>query len=252
MYEILFLVIFLIIININILYRYFNKIPNKLKRLFYKNISIGIEYFIKYLNNKNLNLRNHLCSEAIDSSNKYEVLNPNDNSDIDGYSEMLQLALKTQGTSNIAITGTYGSGKSSFLRTFENRYKEWNYLHISLATFEESKSNKEESSKDDIKEKQHQLIERSILQQIFYKEKDKVIPFSRFKRIINIKKSSLILHSIFIGMLILYCVSIFFLSKVEELFIYDLKSKIKEYSFISWIIIILFIYYFYKPCVIGL
>lgn len=246
MYEILFLVIFLIIININILYRYFNKIPNKLKRLFYKNISIGIEYFIKYLNNKNLNLRNHLCSEAIDSSNKYEVLNPNDNSDIDGYSEMLQLALKTQGTSNIAITGTYGSGKSSFLRTFENRYKEWNYLHISLATFEESKSNKEESSKDDIKEKQHQLIERSILQQIFYKEKDKVIPFSRFKRIINIKKSSLILHSIFIGMLILYCVSIFFPSKVEELFIYDLKSKIKEYSFISWIIIILFIYYFYK------
>lgn len=203
-------------------------------------------YLIQKLNNIHLKIVEKLGVTIIDNPNKYEVLNPNENSDIDGYSEMLQVALKTQGTSNIAITGTYGSGKSSFLRTFENRYKEWNYLHISLATFEEVKSNKEESNNDDIKEKQHQLIERSILQQIFYKEKDKAIPFSRFKRIINVKKSSLILHSIFIGMLILYCVSIFFPLKVEELFIYDLKSKIKEYSFISWIIIILFIYYFYK------
>lgn len=203
-------------------------------------------YLIQKLNNIHLKIVEKLGVTIIDNPNKYEVLNPNENSDIDGYSEMLQVALKTQGTSNIAITGTYGSGKSSFLRTFENKYKEWNYLHISLATFEESKSNKEELNNDDIKEKQHQLIERSILQQIFYKEKDKAIPFSRFKRIINVKKSSLILHSMFIGMLILYCFSIFFPLKVEELFIYDLKSKIKEYSFISWIIIALFIYYFYK------
>ncbi|MDX3960503.1 hypothetical protein Q6A78_08850, partial [Aliarcobacter skirrowii] len=137
-------------------------------------------YLIQKLNNIHLKIVEKLGVTIIDNPNKYEVLNPNENSDIDGYSEMLQVALKTQGTSNIAITGTYGSGKSSFLRTFENRYKEWNYLHISLATFEDSKSNKEELNNDDIKEKQHQLIERSILQQIFYKEKDKAIPFSRF------------------------------------------------------------------------
>lgn len=83
MYEILFLVFFLIIINISILYRYFNEIPNKIKSFLYKNISMSIEYFIKYLNNINSNLKNHLGSEAIDNPNKYEVLSPKNNAPID-------------------------------------------------------------------------------------------------------------------------------------------------------------------------
>ena len=254
MYEILFFVIFLVIININILYRYFNEIPNKLKSLFYKNISIGIECFIKYLNNKNLNLRNYLGSEATDNSNKYETLSPKDNAPIDGYSEMLQVALKTSGINNIAVTGSYGSGKSSFLRTFEKEHAEWNYLHISLATFEEINNvekceNCNNSIPNEIKqeqEKQHKLIERSILQQIFYKEKDKIIPFSRFKRIINIKKSSLILHSILLFILIFYSLSMFYPCEVGKLINYNLTPKFEEHFFLSLMVIALFGFYFYK------
>jgi len=38
---------------------------------------------------------------------------------------------------NIALTGSYGSGKSSVIRSYENIHKEQTYIHISLARFKE-------------------------------------------------------------------------------------------------------------------
>ncbi|MFW0702099.1 hypothetical protein ACN09M_03650 [Aliarcobacter butzleri] len=266
MYEIIIVLLVLIIIKYTEIYYIIKKLPNKIKIAICKNSNILIIKLIRFLNKKHLKIIKRLGNQAIDNPNKYEVLSPNEKSDINGYSEMLQIAFKTPGTNNIAITGSYGSGKSSFLRTFENRYKEWDYLHISLATFEEAKNmeknnvnqtteeaknmeknNANQTSEEIIKkEKQHQLIERSILQQIFYKEKDKTIPFSRFKRIINIKKSSLIFHSILLAILILYSVTMLFPLKVEKLFTFDLKSELKQYSLMFWLIPFITIYYFYK------
>lgn len=47
---------------------------------------------------------------------------------------------------NIALTGSYGSGKSSILKTFEDRkIKDLEFLKISLATFKEERSRKNTS-----------------------------------------------------------------------------------------------------------
>lgn len=104
------------------------------------------------------------------------------------------------------MTGPFGSGKSSILQTFRKRYpKDYHYLNLSLASFKEDEKIKKadkvlnegeepakpETSDDDKskvvaeqrKNEAQQLIELSILQQIFYKEKDTDIPDSRFKRI---------------------------------------------------------------------
>lgn len=227
---------------------------SRIKLKICRTINFLIVYLIQQLNKIHLKIINKLGKNAIDNPKKYETLNPNEDSEkFDGYAKMLQVALKTPNTNNIAVTGTYGSGKSSFLRTFEKKYAEWNYLHISLATFEEPENTKNNNTQSQTpsdntqqKENQNQLIERSILQQIFYKEKDKNIPFSRFKRIPNIKKKNIILNSIFSGIFILYSLSIFFPETMMSFIGFPLKVLIRDYLFLEILIWMIGCFYFYK------
>lgn len=132
-------------------------------------------------------------SKLVDKTNEYVAyssLSPISNCDEDGhYTSVLSWALqnrKEQDIKNIALTGPYGSGKSSILKTFQANYKgdDLKFLNISLATFKEEKQKLDNNGNSiagnvDLL----RLIEISILQQIFYHEKDKNIPDSRFKKI---------------------------------------------------------------------
>lgn len=101
-------------------------------------------------------------------------LAPVDNADPDGsYSKAITFALENPRIKNIALTGPYGSGKSSIIRTYEKN-KNYKFLNISLASFKEEDS---ESPVDTV------LIERSILQQMLYGADANKLPYSRFKRI---------------------------------------------------------------------
>jgi hypothetical protein len=128
-------------------------------------------------------------------------LSPYDKADEDRYyAKALSWALinnEKHNIKNIALTGTYGSGKSSILVTFikNNTNADLHFLNISLATFKEEQDEQEltaQESPRDIsnennqtckKEDKLRLIELSILQQIFYHEKDRKLPDSRLKRI---------------------------------------------------------------------
>jgi hypothetical protein len=103
-------------------------------------------------------------------------LAPTDDADKDGvYSEAIRFAISKEKVSNIAITGPYGSGKSSIIHTFLKTYRQ-PALHISLASFvPEVDSGGEQVSR--------QEIERSILQQMLYGADANKLPLSRFKRI---------------------------------------------------------------------
>ena len=80
---------------------------------------------------------------------------------------------------NIAITGPYGSGKSTVLKSLKSLYpNKHQYLTISLASL--TGNNDEEK---DLGEKEQQKVEYSLLQQLIYKEKPKTLPNSRFRRI---------------------------------------------------------------------
>ena len=121
----------------------------------------------------------------------YSSLSPIANGDKEGhYSKALQWALENreeEDIKNIALTGAYGSGKSTILKTFQKNYKgtELEFLNISLATFKEEKPKIDEEGLPIEKNNEEllRLIETSILQQIFYHEEDKNIPDSRFKKI---------------------------------------------------------------------
>ncbi len=234
-----------------------------------------IVFLIQVLNKQHLKIIKKLGKSIIDNPNRYESLIPTENADKNNeYSKMFKVALETPKNNNIAITGTNGSGKSSFLRTFEKKHKEWEYLHISLATFEdinienfldnneekiekkgegeevknevEDEEVKKEQSSRQKNEKLNQLLEKSILQQIFYKEKDKTIPLSRFKRIKNIKEGSIFLHSMLVGILFLYTATIIFPETVNRFTMLNLKVLFSSNLFLSVFVLGIVIFYFYK------
>lgn len=94
---------------------------------------------------------------------------------VEPYLTAIKNALDENAITNIAITGAYGSGKSTIIKTFQHLNPEYKYLNISLASFNDFNDN------DDLE----RLLEVSILQQIFYHVKPTDIPDSRFKRIVN-------------------------------------------------------------------
>jgi hypothetical protein len=135
-----------------------------------------------------------------DTSFFYSLSPINQIEDGDVYFNTLKWVLdnrKEKNIKNIALTGPYGSGKSSILQSFQkiNGNKNLHFLNISLATFKEEKETKDkiketknriEETKDKIEgENLQRLIELSILQQLFYREKDRKLPDSRLKKINN-------------------------------------------------------------------
>ena len=149
-------------------------------------------------------------------SSPYNSLSPTDNAEnIDYYIESLNWALLNRDKiKNIAISGPYGSGKSSVIQTFQKRNKnqDFKFLPISLATFKEINEDKTPPQDEELL----RLIELSILQQFFYHEKDNKIPDSRFKKIKSHSKWFLRLQTIgFISFLISFLYLVFpkFLAK---------------------------------------
>lgn len=100
----------------------------------------------------------------------FQSLTPTENAeDIKTYSEAMDFALssKNDAIKNIAVTGLYGAGKSSFLRTYFKGKK--NVLWVSLALFlEQHRIGKTEEEKTEFEHK----LELSILQQIVHLHKD--------------------------------------------------------------------------------
>ena len=145
------------------------------------------------------------------------LTNKKDIERIQPYLDALSGAISANEITNIALTGSYGSGKSTIINTFVKLNPENKYLRISLASFANNferqyNAENEEHTKstNEQTENLEKLLEVSILQQIFYHVKPSVIPNSRFKRIINFSKLKYFLIS---GCLILWLVSAIILFK---------------------------------------
>lgn len=140
---------------------------------------------------------------------QYHPLTPIEDADCEVYFDALERALEHKDVKNIAVTGPYGSGKSSMIRSFFVKYNQsgkYKPITITLANFEANVNAKLNCSEEKTTQKSkpqgatpendsvsfnkglsefelEQLIERSIVQQLFYHEKDETIPNSHFKKI---------------------------------------------------------------------
>lgn len=136
------------------------------------------------------------------------------------YLDSLDKALRSAGVNNIALTGGYGSGKSTILKTFQHQYGGYDYLNISLASFKDNKDQNNGTAQSDFERR----LEVSILQQMFYHVKPSKIPDSRFKRIINLTWQRLFLQAL---AFLLWLVSAF------VLFRFQLINKINPKTWIG-------------------
>jgi len=178
------------------------------------------EYIVKHLTKLALWLRRKDVQpeSSIISLAPKILTTPEDIEVIQPYLNELERSLTEKDLTNIAIAGTYGSGKSTIIKTFQYLHPEpeYEFLNISLASFKDNEENgKKKSAKNkrvNIEERSGNDLERrleiSILQQIFYHEKPSKIPDSRFKRINNTKGWKLLLIS---SSLIIWLISTFIL-----------------------------------------
>ena len=117
--------------------------------------------------------------EKVENYLDYVNLSPtSDAKDIEEYSETLDYCLKKDDILNIAVSGTYGSGKSSFIKTFFSKNEDYKTITISLGNYEKGKTKKKKNMENEY----YQSIEKSILQQLLYQVDESEVPLSRFKR----------------------------------------------------------------------
>lgn len=114
----------------------------------------------------------------------YRDLAPIDNiSNGKEYLKALHWAIKNKRIKNIALTGPYGSGKSSIINTYLKRHPfiKRKHLRISMATFvENGTGNSGKSMKIPL---EPELIQEGILKQLFYKVNHRRIPQSRYRQL---------------------------------------------------------------------
>lgn len=141
------------------------------------------------------NCKRSVSTECNKDNSKYFNLTPISDIEESVYFEALDEKLSDDSIKNIAITGSYGSGKSSILESYFTKRKKKS-LRVSLASFCESKDNNDDNQIICENRIDKNEIEEQILQQIFYQLSNNNIPYSGFKSIKHHNKKSINLHII--------------------------------------------------------
>lgn len=101
----------------------------------------------------------------------FQKLTPTEHADLTTYEDAFKYVFNEQNkdVQNVAVTGIYGSGKSSVINTYEKKYKK-KFIHVSLSHFEGV-----------IDEEEEDILEKKIVNQLLQQVPGKLIPETRFR-----------------------------------------------------------------------
>ena len=137
--------------------------------------------------------------------------------------EALQFAIdKNSEVTNVAITGNYGAGKSSVVESFERKYTDKTFLHISLGQYDETIG----SEKNGLNNRQINTIEGKIINQLLHQINPNQIRKSIFKTLDAESQIKPFNISIYLGLVIL--LSLYLLN------ISSWNGLIHNFSWLSW------------------
>lgn len=157
--------------------------------------------------------------------NGYEALTPTvlETEKASSYVGALNYAFYQPDIRNIAVTGPYGAGKSSVLKTWcRTEGETLRVLTVSLADFDMQQLASDDDTDDDKGKKgengkneatSEKSIEYSILQQILYKNKKNELPYSRIERISGVTIEQILKSAALLTMtMMLAGIALFFLA----------------------------------------
>lgn len=111
----------------------------------------------------------------------FQKLTPCEDVELGTYENALDYIFSQNDIKNIAISGSYGAGKSSIMAAYEKKHEERKFLHISLAHFKDVQRQEEKSGNG-----LEQDLEGKIINQLVYQIPVDKIPQTKF----NIKRNS--------------------------------------------------------------
>lgn len=138
----------------------------------------------------------------------YYSLTPDNNIENgEEYFRALDWALEQEDIKNIAISGPYGSGKSSVIESYLNFHKEIKPLRISMAAFNLKKD-------EEIDENE---LQTGILKQLFYSTSAEKIPDSRYRKLVPEKKLKTFLSTVLVEAIIVILLCLFSLDHLSDI-----------------------------------
>lgn len=112
----------------------------------------------------------------MDLNARFRNLTPNTHADLQYYRDALDHVFSNDELRNIALSGAYGSGKSSVIRSYENVHQERTFIHISLAHFDEQGKGPSSHGVNPEPSKIVNDLEGKILNQLIHQIPAKSIP----------------------------------------------------------------------------
>lgn len=145
----------------------------------------------------------------------------------------LRNAIESNNCNNIAITGVYGSGKSSIIQTYlaemPSCFRAQKVLSLSLSNF----MDQVEEGKDTAYER---TIENKIFQHILFKANEEKTAQSHYKKIANVSKKRAVKVTLFLVWVVLSFFIVFYPQRILSFkYLSDLYAWVHSFGIYRWI-----------------
>ena len=117
----------------------------------------------------------------------FNKLTPKNDIEIDeSQIKAMRFVLSEKDITNVAISGNYGAGKSSFIETYKTKDETFNPIHLSLSHFTRENKDESENESDDkfntiTTNEQVNILEGKVINQLLHRIDPNDIPMTIFK-----------------------------------------------------------------------